>query len=66
MQAGAVTFSYQKEDGSTRHATGTLNAELFQYESKGTGKAGSPAVIKYFDLEAGAFRSFRAERLLAA
>lgn len=64
MQAGPVNFSYTKEDGTTRPAVGTLNAELFQYESKGTSKQASPAVIKYFDLEAGGFRSFRAERLL--
>ena len=66
MQAGPVGFAYLKEDGSERRALGTLNSELFQYESKGTGKASGSAVVKYWDIEAGAFRSFRAERLLAA
>lgn len=66
LQAGPVTFTYTKEDGSTRPALGTLNPSFYQYENKGTGKQASPAVIRYFDLEAGGFRSFRAERLLPA
>ncbi len=65
LHTGAISFKFTKEDGTTRAALGTLCPSLFHYESKGAGKS-NPAVIKYFDLEAGAFRSFRIERLLAA
>lgn len=64
MYTGCISFAYTKEDGTTRHAVGTLDASLFNYENKGKSSQTSPAVIKYFDLTAGGFRSFRAERLL--
>ena len=67
LHAGAVSFAYTKEDGTTRTAVGTLSPALFQYESKGSAhKQPSPLVIKYFDLEKQAFRSFHVERLTAA
>lgn len=64
LRAGATRFTFQKQDGEVREAYGTLNPDLFQYENKGSDRAESPTAIKYYDLEKGAWRSFRAERIL--
>jgi WYL_2, Sm-like SH3 beta-barrel fold len=66
MQSDVVEFQFIKSDKSVRIAKGTLNSELFQYEAKGTSVPTSPDVIRYFDLDANSWRSFRIERLLAA
>lgn len=65
LRAGVAEFSYTKENGELRQATGTLNAAHFQYQSKGTDRVENPMVIKYYDLAAGAFRSCRVDRLAA-
>ena len=65
MQSSIVEFSFVKvSDGSVRTAKGTLNGDLFQYESKGAGIPSSPDVIRYFDMGVGEWRSFRIERLI--
>lgn len=64
LHAGAVRFTFQKQDGQVRTAFGTLNQDLFNYTSKGAERNHSATVIKYYDLEKSAFRSFRAERIL--
>jgi WYL_2, Sm-like SH3 beta-barrel fold len=64
MQSGIVEFSFIKADNSVRTAKGTLNGELFQYENKGANFPASPDVIRYFDVEANGWRSFRIERLI--
>ena len=64
LHAGITRFTFQKQDGEVREAFGTLNPSLFQYEHKGSDRAESPTAIRYFDLEKGAWRSFRAERIL--
>lgn len=64
LRAGATRFTFQKQDGEVREALGTLNNSLFQYEHKGTDRAECPTVVKYFDLDKNAWRSFRAERIL--
>lgn len=64
LRAGATRFTFQKQDGEVREAYGTLCPDLFQYEHKGSDRAESPTAIKYFDLDKGAWRSFRAERIL--
>ena len=48
-------------------AVGTLDASKINYTRKtdATERETSPTVIKYFDLEKNAFRSFRAERFLS-
>lgn len=66
LAVAIAEFSYTKESGETRKAHGTLCSDFFQYESKGTGAATKPTVVRYWDVDAGAFRSFRAERFLAA
>ncbi len=65
LRAGKATFTFQKNDGEVRQAVGTLNAEFFSYTNKGSDRAELPTVIKYFDLEKNAFRSFRAERIVS-
>lgn len=64
LHGGAVRFRFQKTDGEIREAYGTTADGLFEYERKGTGGTPSPCQIKYFDLDKGAWRSFRAERFL--
>ena len=55
MQVQPVSFTYIKDDGTIRTATG-------QYMSEGS----APLVIRYFDTPANAWRSFRADRLVIA
>lgn len=70
---GTVQFVYRKADGTRRTAWGTLcrgvSDEFDSYECKSDG---DPRCVNtegttfvYWDLEAGAFRSFRAEHLLS-
>lgn len=58
----AVRFTFRKVDGSIREAIGTLKevASLI----KGTG-TDTPSTFKYYDVEKGAFRSFRITSLIA-
>ena len=65
LAVAAVEFAYLKENGETRKAYGTLCPSLFTYESKGTGSPAKLTVVRYWDLDAAAFRSFRADRLTA-
>lgn len=63
MAKGAVNFSYQKKDGTLRKAIGTLKDVHTMV--KGTcNNASSPKVLTYFDLDAGAFRSFQAQNFI--
>lgn len=63
MRTGVVSFCYEKANGDTRKAKGTLQgvAPLI----KGTGKE-TPKTVHYFDIEAGGFRSFRIENFITA
>lgn len=62
MMNGVVEFSYRKVDGSIRTAVGTLQVPHVNYEFKG--KASTNKTLAYFDLEQGAFRSFKIENLI--
>ncbi|MGC6429842.1 MAG: SH3 beta-barrel fold-containing protein [Jejuia sp.] len=56
-----VRFTYEKKDGSLRHAHGTLkNVNRF---IKGSGRFSS-SVFQYWDLKAAGFRCFRVENLV--
>ncbi|MCD8044409.1 MAG: SH3 beta-barrel fold-containing protein [Tannerellaceae bacterium] len=56
MHRGVVNFAYERADGTLRKAKGTLmNVED---KIKGTGKT-CYKTIRYYDVEAGAFRSFK-------
>ena len=70
-----ITVSFTKADGTDRDMRCTLNWDLIPAqhvtgpvdgivkESKAPKKAPDPAVIKVYDLEAQAWRSFRMDRL---
>lgn len=63
MHKEIVTFAYEKADGSLRKAKGTLK----DIESliKGTGSENFKTV-RYFDVDANAFRSFKVENFITA
>lgn len=65
LKKGVTTFSFRKVTGEIREATGTLNGDLFEYNSKGTRQESKPDAIKYFDIEKQDWRMFRIERLLS-
>ena len=56
-----VTFAYEKADGSLRKAKGTL--QDVQNLIKGTGPE-NYKTVRYFDVEANGFRSFKVENLI--
>lgn len=56
-----VTFTYEKKDGSLRRAIGTLKG--VDGMITGTGRP-SMETLRYYDLEASGFRSFRVENLV--
>lgn len=60
LRGGVVRFAYVKQNGEARHAEGTLCPNLIAYQIKGTGKPSPLTVVRYFDTEKQAFRSFRA------
>ena len=67
MKERVVSFAFQKADGTTRHASGTLMPdaiESFVGPSAASGKTPNPDVVVYFDVDAQAFRSFRKDRFL--
>lgn len=66
LRTNVVTFEFQKNDGEVRRAVGTLDTTRFDYSRKTDTSRELPNVIKYFDLEKNAWRSFRAERFLKA
>lgn len=61
MHREVVTFTYEKVDGSLRKAKGTLKD--VQSLIKGTGTP-NYNTIRYFDVEANGFRSFKVENLI--
>ena len=63
MATGTVKIAFEKADGSLRIAYATLKdtAKLI----KGTGKP-NYKTVRYFDTEAGGFRSFKVENFITA
>lgn len=59
---GCCLFCIEKIDGTLRRAKGTLQNTA--YAIKGTGRPDDGKTIRYYDVEAGGFRSFRAENLI--
>lgn len=60
MREGTCRFLYAKKDGSVREAFGTLNAALCGKHINGRGQSPETwGCTCYFDVERGAFRSFR-------
>ena len=63
MRAGVVRFAYEKADGSLRKACGTLHDVASTV--KGTGRPDDGQTVKYYDIEAHGWRSFKVENLIA-
>ena len=60
MRSGTCHFLYVKKDGTVREAFGTLNASLCGKHINGRGQSPENwGCSCYFDIERGAFRSFR-------
>lgn len=61
MKSETVSFAYEKVDGSLRKAKGTLQdvSSLI----KGTGSE-NYKTVRYFDVDANGFRSFKVENLI--
>ncbi len=62
MRAGVVRFAYEKADGTLRKAVGTLHD--VESTIKGTGRPDDGQTVRYYDVEAGGWRSFRVESLV--
>lgn len=64
MRAGVVRFAYEKANGTLRRATGTLQevATLI----KGTGRPDDGRTIRYYDVDADGWRSFKVENFVTA
>lgn len=62
MHSGIVSFCYEKADGTLRRAKGTLQGITSLI--KGTGTE-SYKTVRYFDVEAQAFRSFKIDNLIS-
>ena len=61
-----VKFKYMKNDGTVREAVGTLDSELVESMTKGTGnKHQSEDVFTYIDLDKNAWRSFNKYNFIA-
>lgn len=63
MHNGIVLFAYEKADGTLRKAKGTLKD--VQNFVKGTG-AENYKTVRYYDVEANGFRSFKVENFITA
>ena len=64
MRAGVERFAYEKTDGTPRKAIGTLKEEAALV--KGTGRPDDGRTIKYYDIEADGWRSFKVENFVTA
>lgn len=62
MRAGVVRFAYEKADGTLRRACGTL--QDIAATIKGTGRPDDGRTVKYYDIEAAGWRSFKVENLV--
>jgi len=62
MRVGIVRFAYEKVDGTLRKAIGTLQATAVLV--KGTGRLDNGRTVKYYDVEADGWRSFKVENLV--
>ena len=66
MREGIAPFIYQKKHAELREAWGTTNRSLVQKHVNGNGDSRERyATTAYFDVERGAWRSFRWENIVA-
>ena len=59
---GVVRFAYEKADGTLRRAAGTLHEVAATI--KGTGRPNDALTIRYYDVEADGWRSFKVENFV--
>ena len=67
LSRGYITFSYRKEDGSIREATGTTFDLFIPEEHRPKGSSTTPpqySTVTYYDLTCRAWRSFRLDRFI--
>ena len=65
MRNGIAHFLYQKKNGELREAWGTTNRSLAQKHINGNGDSREfYCTTAYFDMEKGAWRSFRWESIV--
>lgn len=62
MRVGVVWFTYEKADGTLRRACGTLRD--IAATIKGTGRPDDGRTVKYYDIEATGWRSFKVENFV--
>lgn len=65
MYLASVSFYYTKQDGSIRHAVGTLTGYEHCFHRPYTPRPENTFVV-YYDLEAKGWRTFHAENFLRA
>ena len=66
MRNGIAHFVFMKKDGSLREAWGTTNKSLAEKHINGNGVSREFfSTTAYFDVERGAWRSFRWENIVA-
>ena len=69
LKQGVVSFSFIKQDGTLRSATGTMNEGLFQYTYKNDRhiqkELSYTGTVVFWDLEANDWRCCRVDRLKA-
>lgn len=66
MKNGIAHFVFMKKDGTLREAWGTTNRRLAQKHVNGNGDSREfYCTTAYFDVERGAWRSFRWENIVA-
>lgn len=65
-KTGEFTFFFYKKDNTVREAHATLDPAIISeyWQPKGGGYEEAEDVIRYFDLEALAWRSFKAENFI--
>ena len=64
MRAGVVRFANEKADGTLRKAIGTLKDTTLLV--KGTGRPDDGRTVRYYDVEANGWRSFKVENFVTA
>lgn len=66
MRTGVVEFSYNKKDGSTRVAKGTLNFDIMGEENqpKNGIDYNSDTTTRYFDINSNGWRSFKNDNFI--
>jgi len=64
LRKGSVRFSFQKQNGEVRRAIGTLKPDMFIQPPKSPEVSTQLTLVRYYDIEKNAIRSFRADQIL--